>query len=295
MHISTRLFRARLVLAPLEETRLQKLLHDARRWVRRLEHANAGCIKPLMDVLLLAYGRKGPRRHEFLRQLRKPNIPSSSAETEALRDNLNSLKGEAAPSAVSVLVKSQHKRQNMATDRSPIKSLKPKIPETNAWGRPLPRVRYKNQVRKHEKMLLDRILPPLPEHEWTRLQALAWGIEADTKPVGKRSNSSGSIAERLPTGGGRTRPSVSDERPHRITARFMRRLWGKVLVQCPLMKFDFNTRRWTLTWSPAHSPAKDRQIKTKKETALGSSGITNCNLALFSGVDQRGRLVATNT
>jgi hypothetical protein len=61
-----------------------------------------------------------------------------------------------------------------------------KMPAKNIWGRSMPRRRAKNLVRKWYAFLTNRLLPPLPEHEWMRLQGLINGSIKWEGPVPRR-------------------------------------------------------------------------------------------------------------
>lgn len=54
-------------------------------------------------------------------------------------------------------------------------SVKPNIPEVNAWGRPFPAVRAKNIIADWLLHLQNTLLPPLPDKEFARLRAMARG------------------------------------------------------------------------------------------------------------------------
>jgi len=56
-----------------------------------------------------------------------------------------------------------------------LKTAKYNVPTVNSWGRSMPRVRVANMVHKAYVKLLDKIMPPLPEHEWKRLEGLVHG------------------------------------------------------------------------------------------------------------------------
>lgn len=61
---------------------------------------------------------------------------------------------------------------------------------------------------------------------------------------------------------------------HKITPRFMRRLWAEVFSQCPLMEYDSPTSRWKVTWGHhALQDQNDRKDIDNKPTPLdGATG-----------------------
>jgi hypothetical protein len=61
-----------------------------------------------------------------------------------------------------------------------------KMPAKNNWGRSMPRRRAKNLIREWYSLLISRLLPPLPEHEWMRLQGLINGSIKWEGPVPRR-------------------------------------------------------------------------------------------------------------
>jgi hypothetical protein len=188
---------------------------DAAKWLQKgrkslhvLERANEGELTPLNKVMLLTYGRIGPRRRELLRPLLQPRGHPGDAfmlETEMKRVQLidpaawdittvpvpaifdipkrvNEKNGnEVIEYEVSnsfpklkALAKSQVK-VDVPTPRRELKKDVFKMPVRNKWERDMPRCRVSNMVKDWRAAFLDRLLPPLPEQEWTRLQGLVHG------------------------------------------------------------------------------------------------------------------------
>ncbi|KAI9715561.1 MAG: hypothetical protein M1812_005865 [Candelaria pacifica] len=70
------------------------------------------------------------------------------------------------------------------------------------------------------------------------------------------------------------------ELPHFITRRFMRRLWAKVLSQCPRMTWESEKNRWEVEWGNINSAMADSGPMIK----VAEGG-------LFEGVDSKGRVL----
>ena len=173
------------------------------------------------------------------------------------------------PHTVELVVKAQRARRaqlGARLARLPMKTLAPVLPATNIWGRPLPERRARNIRRRWVARARESVLPPLPREEWQRLGDLAagtvqWGGEVPRRGKEKR-------------GVGR----VHGENPHRVTGRFMRRLWGRVFVQCPVME-EKEEGGWVVRWGKVEGG----------EVGRGREGRGSENLFLFEGVDEHGR------
>jgi hypothetical protein len=186
----------------------EKWLLKARRNLSILQRANMGEEHPLLKVLHLTYGRTGPRRRQLLRPLLQPDTepdhtPTLEKEMERVRAvdpaswDLTTIpvppifqtpparkKKQKADhieyklsddfSKLKAVVQSQ-RQTNPPTTRQQLKADTYLMPATNIWSRPMPRCRAKNLVGDWRAAFLDRLLPPLPEQEWLRLQALVQG------------------------------------------------------------------------------------------------------------------------
>ena len=124
------------------------------------------------------------------------------------------------------------------------------IPELNTWYKPMPAVRVKNQLSKWYANLLSTVQPPLPSHEWFRLRDLALGNTQAEPPIARRVQlaSPPSVLEMTVTRGKLPAELFRKCHAHKITPRFMRRLWADVFSQCPLMKYDAPTSSWKVIW-----------------------------------------------
>ncbi|KAL9128918.1 MAG: hypothetical protein Q9217_002508 [Psora testacea] len=254
------------------------LLKTARKALLYLHRANAGHPQHLSKVLAMTYGRIGKRRHELLDILKTPSNgdPADKGEHTANCHPLPPVKDVSnITPQFAALMRSQINRKATIFSRQPLKRLQPVIPEKNAWGRPMPLRRVKNIKKRWYAEALDRTMPPLPLDERERLRRLALGEEQWEGPVLRRKGGSGDgkIARR---------PHMTDKgmsRPHVITPRFMRRLWGKLLSQCPGVRHNEAKRDGQeVLWTDV-----------QKTRAVGLQPSSEGRMAMFAGVDEKGK------
>ncbi|CAF9936155.1 hypothetical protein IMSHALPRED_010479 [Imshaugia aleurites] len=272
--------------AALVQQRLPSLLRSARRGLVFLCRANDGHVRHLGKILAMTYGRIGKRRHQLLKDLKIPDMPVDQAVIEKLSEPGN----QAVPhpsGQLMALVKSQARRRLSHFSRSNTPRPKLEIPEENSWGRPMPIKRVRNFKRRWYAETLDRIMPPLPEAEWDRLRMRASG-ESPWEGLVARRKWAGSpddeghrqlVGERVK---GSTKGACSN--PHKITSRYMRRLWAKISAQCPLMRP--NTARksgWDVLWG---------DVRGHDTTAFALTHGAGGGYDMFGGVDENGRVVA---
>ena len=257
------------------------LLKTARKGLLFMQHANDGHPRHLGKVLAMTYGRIGKRRHELLRALRVPDVPSNHAAVQAMSNAAS--QGLPQPSQqLNALIKAQASKKLSFFSRPNRPSLGPSIPEKNAWGRPMPMKRVRNLKRRWYGQTLDRVMPPLPEDEWTRLRDLAFGKTRWEGPKPRRGSAkdSGFIDEVL--SGSLKGGTRFVSRPHQITERYMRRLWAKIFAQCPIMKRDESRKHgWNIRWG---------EVQGAKEIVLEPGN--QDSLAMFQGVDDQGRVLS---
>lgn len=261
----------------LIERRRPGLLKTARKGLLYLQRANDGHLQHLGKVLSMTYGRIGKRRHQLLKDLKIPDIPVDAAAIEKLSDPRSH--GVPQPSQqLLALIRSQARRKLSHFSRSNRPTLAPQIPEKNNWGRAMPVKRVRNIKRRWYAQSLDRIMPPLPETEWKRLRMLATGEITWEGHVPRR----GSIGKENYTKG-IVRGQGYTSTPHDLTQRYMRRLWAKIFMQCPLMKTDPIVKTgWEVKWG---------DVKAGKDFALLSKDQgPGAALAMFEGVDESGKL-----
>ncbi|KAK3627978.1 hypothetical protein LTR56_007928 [Elasticomyces elasticus] len=266
---------------PAYETHIRERLGDGRHSLGLLRRANEGERKPLLKVLLMAYGRVGKRRWELMVPLMPKAISSdlktalkagveaaTDPKTDAALPNTHPKPPQQKSATPQVnagqrtayvpeftpqlraLLESQIKIPPPHLTRPPLRRLTPKISPQNSWLRPLHPSRVKNQTKNWYADTLSKVHAPLPLHEWQRLRDLASGAQTErmrprrTAVVEERSALEmvvmyGKVGERKVFG---------NREGHAITKRFMRRIWGVVFGQCPVMEWSGDTGRWKVTW-----------------------------------------------
>ena len=244
------------------------LLRQARKGLNLLARANAGYSSALEKVLAHTYGRTGKRRHELMRFVRAPDNPETHEDViKMAAASANGVQQRTfLTNRMRALAKAQQNQRASVLSRLPIKKLAPEIPATNSWGRPMPKRRVRNIGKRWFAKLLDRVLPPLPLQEWQHLRDLAHGKAAWTRPAPRRGNAI------------RALPEDGSRHPHQITARYMRRMWAKVFVQCPVMSWDDAKSKWNVEWGTINgagdsSPSPDtRQDKRTLFQGINDDG-----------------------
>ncbi|KAI9792033.1 MAG: hypothetical protein M1835_008087 [Candelina submexicana] len=303
-----------------------------------LRRANSGELKPLEKVLMFTYGRAGKRRQELLRPLKEPDTPADSTLLEAMTASLAAAKVSTPHPVISTkldaLMKSQAQTHTPELTRPRLRVLEPVVPEKDVWERPLAQKRADNIKRKWYADMLMRILPPLPESEFSSLKELAtgqrkwdglverrirgravkrwvlyyrggWSVKLETEKgkderfgsglgegeLVQTSNLQAQVQGRVSTHPARNRR----EQPHKVTARLMRRMWGKVLSQCPLMSWDSEKGRWSVEWGSVDVAKKEsgrRVIRSGKRDMVEGVDV---NGRVVEGVRKRGQLISAST
>ena len=241
--------------------------YKAARAARKLSRANEGERKCLLKVLLTTYGRIGKRR----RQLMLPLLPAAGSKQDDRTESQSDFQSETArdegdTTATSkvqltlqlrTLLRSQMRVKPPNLTRPNPRRLEPDIPELNSWLKPMPVKRVKKAREKHYALLLDRVLPPLPTEEWYGLRNLASGKAEPVEPSARRIpaasgdvgvESRGSALEMVVQYGKVPKRVFKNKEAHKITSRFMRRLYKQVFSQCPLMEWDTAREEWKVTW-----------------------------------------------
>lgn len=191
-----------------------RYLRQANRDLRYLRAANAGDMPRMRHVLLLCFGRTGPRRRELVHDLVYPhdedNRPPSAAAADSSESHSQSDKTE------KVAGRPDHNGNAKDNDRQPrrpdfvdrwdtprllqfVKSQastslpynpRPKIkgsgkfdpafhlPAEGSSGAPLAPKVLRTKLQKGWKDMINRVLPPVEKGEWELLQALATGQAA---------------------------------------------------------------------------------------------------------------------
>jgi Complex 1 protein (LYR family) len=244
-------------------TRQVALMRRGRKWLSILRRANEGYLRPLQNVLLWTYGRKGRRRRELMAKLMEQDIPQDHKAVEALSAKDQYSRDWMPPSMLMALLRSQA-RNTDGLDRivTGSQNLKPKpgIPERNTWGRQMPEKRVKNLMRKWYAKQVDRLLPPLPEPELERLKALSDGKAGVSEgPIPRRKRATAGPAERDSLVNERlllegppkshTFAAYVQGRPHQLSSRLLRRIWLNVFSHVPVMTWDSAKEKWEVKWN----------------------------------------------
>ncbi|KAL1850634.1 hypothetical protein Plec18167_007921 [Paecilomyces lecythidis] len=264
------------------------LRRAARHALSVLQRANEGYLRPLERVMLLSYGRIGKRRHELLEPLLTPEVPpDAEAVAKMLQQPSKFEDGWQPPSIVVDLLRSQQKNGIIGKYgiRPQVKTLAPKIPAENSWGRPLPVSRRRNIRKRWYAAALDSLLPPLPEEEARLLQNLISGTQP-WAPVKRRKGitqtpTTQSLDAKFLVEGpqkGHTFSTFASGRPHNITRRFMRRVWERLSCMIPRMEMTAPNRA-RFEWG---MPSRTRRemLTVDKEQASG----------LFAGLNSDGKV-----
>lgn len=190
------------VTARLEHEADRKwLIKRAMKGLRFLERANDGHPVHLGKILAMTYGRLGKRRRQLVAQLTLDNPP---IESTTIHDQ-----GPVLGNQLKTLVTSQMDNPDKFLKGDKL-SLKPRIPEINSWGRPMPLNRVRNLKLEWYAEILDIIMPPLPEEEWNRLRGLASGRISWDGPVPRRKPAS--TAEEIVSGSEHAEPRIDGGR-----------------------------------------------------------------------------------
>ena len=239
------------------------LLRRGRKGLSVLRRANEGYLKPLQNVLFWTYGRKGRRRRELMDKLMEDDVPRDHKAVEALTGKEKYARDWMPPSMVMALLRSQA-RNGDNLDRIVIGSqnLKPApaIPGQNVWGRQMPEKRVKNLMRRWYAKQVDRLLPPLPQPELERLQALSDGkIGSNEGPIPRRKQATEVSAEGYPLVNEKlllegpqkshTFAAYVQGRPHQLSSRLLRRIWLNIFIHVPVMTWDSAKEKWEVKWN----------------------------------------------
>ena len=240
-----------------EEVKRQRhLLHGGRKWLSGLRRANDGHIRPLEKVLRITYGRTGRRKHGLWAPLLNIEAVNDPVLLEA---QLTKPAKEALDPVLQSPRMKAYLQSQKAHDTSGLTNnqrrhlLKPDIPQKNAWGRPMPRKRVKNMMIDARNFIFEKVLPPLPIQDFERLRRLASGKERWEGPLKRRArpqsmeSGEGQVlsGQVIVAGVPRRRPyQTTDDGPHRLTARLMKRLWQKIYEESTAMDYDTKAQKW---------------------------------------------------
>lgn len=304
------------------EQRTDEKLRFGNRALNYLRRTNNGELRCVERVLMAAYGRWGRRKHTLMRPLLLPESPEEPMDAEhpgsaqqAYYSDKEFLDFFDAPKEVDKGEIQVHISRKFAKLRAVLRAQKRAgelggpsygldpnyltYPAKNLWLRPMPIKRGRNNVKKWWEQTMDKLLPPLPEEEFKRLEGLSVGTlkwdglvprrrpgidrfppEPESEELAqKRSRqiiNSGLWFEK-PSAAVRVPGSVSRDRPHNITPRFMRRIYARVLDRCCKLEWNELRNSWIAIWG------NSREARNKTRPMA--------DLSLFEGVDKHGRLL----
>lgn len=243
----------------------------------------------------MTYGRTGRRRHQLLEALRSSENPIATRDvppetpedpSTGRQPNRKFRPPTPLPPKVMAIAKSQ---MNTNDDLFPflnIRKIKPRLPETNAWERPLPKCRERNIIRANDKKILSRLMPPLPEQEWNRLGELAKGERKWEGPIARRAHGTFLNSNHDDTPDGYTRQIENwilknMGEVQKLNSRMMRNLWAKIWNQCPIITESRNPNKpWSVCWG-----------RIQKGAILQTPPSGEGFQLFFGGMDNRGRRI----
>lgn len=249
-----------------------------------LERAGHGDLDDLKKVLMQTHGRAGGRRRELIKDLLRPDESVLPKDDSAVKELIESPKAQEVLNQnpnpkVTAFIESQRRNHPKDSIKSKIRQLE--IPKKTIWGHAPTQKLQDSMWRKWWAQTLDKLLPPVPQHEWDRLQDLALGkISLDefprrrSRPVEEKDEKEDMAYRYLqlklrseaaqiegatfdPQRGlkvqTKTREEVLNEN-HRIPpTRARRRLYALIWSLTPTISQDEVTKKWTVTWGSGKS------------------------------------------
>lgn len=167
-----------------------RLRRSARKMLRLLQHANEGYKKALERVLMLSYGRIGPKQHKLYSALLRDTGGTKQLNTSKDVEELLAKNGGfrfneywEPPKALVEVLKVQRNSPYVKDDRTTRFKFSHiiKIPKLNSWLKPMPEVRLRNLRRKWYNRAKTSVLPPLDRSEWDILVGLLLHIHHISK------------------------------------------------------------------------------------------------------------------
>ena len=264
--------------SPPSKERQRQLLKTARKGLGTLTHANDGDHRPLYKVLSFAYGRSGRRRRDLISELQAPETTANVISTLPIPDLANVGSNAKVPRLTpqaEAIARSQANHGVSRDHKALLRHVQPKIPEKNAWMRPMPQVRVKNMTAEWYANTLDRLLPPLPDRDLLFLQRLVRREEPWSAPAFRLA----ALFSKPTRSGGKSKISPKRAGGQRlIPRRMMQRLWTRVLALCPVLSWNEKKPGWIVTWG-------DADVKPQKVSTITTP------TRLFDGVDENGRVL----
>ena len=170
----------------------KKRIRYAWRFSRFLERAAQENRDDLKKVLLLTYGRTGKRKRKLIQELIRPEESSLPEDEKALEELIHKREGRHAPdftpnAKFGSFLRSQVANSPAESPYAKIRHVAAKIPEENIWGRSVPWKLQRSLRKRWWANTLDKILPPIPLHEFNRLRGLSLGSIPIEDPPSRRS------------------------------------------------------------------------------------------------------------
>lgn len=256
----------------------------ARQSASCLERAGHGNLEDLKKVLMHTHGRAGGRRRGLIKDLLRPDesvLPKDDAAVKELIENPKSeevLVRKPNPK-VTFFIESQRRNHPKDSVKSKIRQLE--IPKKTIWDRAPTQKLQDSKWRAWWGQTLDKLLPPVPQHEWDHLRDLALGKEPleeypkrRSRPVEKKDgredmayrylqlklkteaaeiNGATFDPERGLEVQTKSREEVLDESREISPTRPRRRLYALIWSLTPTMSQDEATKQWTVTWGSGKS------------------------------------------
>lgn len=280
---------------------------------RRIERANRGVLEDVVKLLNRAYGREGSRRRVLIKNLLHPEEDDLPQDDDALSEFI---KGNQVTSLAwkinttkrfDAFLKSQLALpSDIQRGSNSFKDLKPKIPESNLWARPMPLKRQTNIRKQWWADALEKMHPPVPHHEWDRLRDLATGTipmwnfmpprKAPEEPeklavvdnelvvnnLRNPAREKGTLEWRADNKQIFVAPKIKEATISDKTLktaynfqRTMRRIYGRIWAITPKMYKNLDTKGWVVEWGDSPSPLYETPVAT----------LSTSQLELFEGID----------
>jgi len=260
----------------LSEQRSRQQLAEAQKGLKILYRCNTGHNKALTQVLLMTYGRSGKRRYALMKPLTKPDPSYVDVITKSVKHHrLGSSPGvaEKVPrftQQLEALLESQRiTKPKLLTAGINPRTPAPSPAKLNARMRQTAHTRVKNELKGWYATTMARMLPPLPASEWEELSKRATG-EIKFVPLKPRIRARAQLRSKnwrpralLESLGivEFSKGKANKDRPHTYTSRFMRRLWERVFMMCPVMEWDASADKWNVQWGTVSKLRKRQRIR----------------------------------
>ncbi|KAG9203384.1 hypothetical protein G6514_003038 [Epicoccum nigrum] len=264
----------------------------AQKSLNLLRRATQGEGRIVQKLLWVAYGRLGRRKYALLEGLLKPDPAWPAGPTplqQLYHSDLRCLQYFDAPTrskdntAWHLAISRQYPRLREVVRTQVHKGIalrremkKPFLatPIVNTWLQPMPLKRAVNNVRRWYAETMTRLLPPLPAAEWDRVDALSKGrqridfvkrrtpVAASAPPSHDVAMAEETSLEQLvqrslamdkPT---KVEKARSIGKSHLLTARYMQRMYLRLLSLSCKLEYNDTKKRWDVIWGDSSKGAK---------------------------------------